>query len=559
MPDIFEPQTTWFEPIENEFELFSDPPGPFDDIASDSNIADVYEDRADGPAWRSEWNRWQRYDLGNQVARPTYTPADDLNISDLAQSVGFGALWTRIGLPGATAGDRLIRAVLTNTLKDVQYDGTLTPDETLQRALRSFALGEQLRTLDGFQDLASKGLGPVFQSLVDASMRDAMYHDTVNFYDSRPDLIDDIVDNPFIPDEDKDIIFDIGDAIDDFLNDNPVVEEPYEPPPDPTTPPDGYICPPCPSTDCYAPDNIPLLEQILDKLNGLQSDGVPVDLSEINEKIEELSNKITVLGEEVSAGFEQLNERVQEILDLLDEEFSSFRDILETIDTKLDDFISDISDKVEAVSERVKKVWDTLNEEVTITIEATECNASDDSEPEVFEVVAPRIVAIGRAFPLLGKVLQFHSQKVCEIDPTAAVPEWWATRVGADRPQAVISFRAKTSEGKWDSSTYPMSIPWAKNISGTPLIPSYWKGNHYGHLTLPDNSKLIVNCKSQSEAEKMIRQLSSLIQRDKLRGAVERYGKTKGPEIKEQLVYPRYMFYYSTGQKSMAPDWRREF
>ena len=218
-----------------------------------------------------------------------------------------------------------------------------------------------------------------------------------------------------------------------------------------------------------------------------------------------------------------------------------------------------LDEKVDEVTKTADDIWAILNDEATIRIEATACDAAQEDEPQIFEVAAPRIVAIAQAFPLLGKVLQFHSQQVCEIDPTAAVPEWWATRVGADRPQAVISFRAKTSNGKWAPSTYPVSIPWAKDIAGTPTLSPYWKGNHYGHLILSDNSKLIVNCKSQSEAERVLGQLSSLIEPGKLQGAMERYGTTKGPEIKQQQVYPRYMFYFSTGQKNTSPDWRREF
>lgn len=140
--------------------------------------------------------------------------------------------------------------------------------------------------------------------------------------------------------------------------------------------------------------------------------------------------------------------------------------------------------------------------------------------------------------------------------PIAAVPEWWQIRIGNDRPQSVILYAEKLANGKISpKSRWPLTIPHYNEAFKKPRLPSYEKGQWEGILTLKDNSKLIVNAKTQKEAERMLRQLGKFIKGDMMLGATSKVGLRKGKKLKECKVIPVSISFFSQGQENTNPDW----
>lgn len=90
----------------------------------------------------------------------------------------------------------------------------------------------------------------------------------------------------------------------------------------------------------------------------------------------------------------------------------------------------------------------------------------------------------------------------------AAVPQTWALKPGADRPQLVITYRAQTK----NHSTHSLHIP---NYDGrrSPNFPDYEAGQWMGLWVLSDGSKLQVYAASEREASIVMRALAKHVPR----------------------------------------------
>ncbi len=144
----------------------------------------------------------------------------------------------------------------------------------------------------------------------------------------------------------------------------------------------------------------------------------------------------------------------------------------------------------------------------------------------------------------------------------AAIPEWWQVRLGADRPQLIVQYAEVLNDGKFGAPKYALTIPhYSLSFEQTTkdLFPNYQKGQAMGVLTLADNSKLIVNCNTQSEAESLIEALSESISSEALEGSFLSTGNRKGQRLKTITVAPRIAKFFATGQKDIKPDWVRYF
>jgi hypothetical protein len=141
----------------------------------------------------------------------------------------------------------------------------------------------------------------------------------------------------------------------------------------------------------------------------------------------------------------------------------------------------------------------------------------------------------------------------CEIVPVAAAPDWWQVRLGANRPQIVCIFRRQNTR-----TYHSLSIPHPKITTKptTQLIPSYQKGNIQGMLILSDNSKFIVNCNSETEANRICNIAASLISDEFLSIPFKIWiSERKGEPVSEDLMTPTTIMYYPTGQKNSNPEW----
>ncbi|MCC5619249.1 hypothetical protein LC605_30095 [Nostoc sp. CHAB 5836] len=138
------------------------------------------------------------------------------------------------------------------------------------------------------------------------------------------------------------------------------------------------------------------------------------------------------------------------------------------------------------------------------------------------------------------------------INALAVVPEWWAVRKGADRPQLVILFK---SEGN-KSNYYTLHIPhYDGRKSSTCPISTYTKGNYRGCLTLRDNSKFICYASSEREAESVINDAKKHIIEKFLLGSTITIGTTQKKNFKTDKVKPVSGKFFSSGSLKSNPDW----
>ncbi|MFB2879644.1 hypothetical protein, partial [Floridanema aerugineum] len=138
--------------------------------------------------------------------------------------------------------------------------------------------------------------------------------------------------------------------------------------------------------------------------------------------------------------------------------------------------------------------------------------------------------------------------------PIAVIPEWWQVRIGSDRPQLSVVYAGKNGRGNFTNSRWNLVIP-HYNGNKNPRLPTYTKGNIEGILTLSDNSKLIINAKSAEECERVLNAFKSFIDPAFLRGAHMKIGERKGFRLRQQLVVPTIIRFFSQGQRNLSPDW----
>lgn len=138
-------------------------------------------------------------------------------------------------------------------------------------------------------------------------------------------------------------------------------------------------------------------------------------------------------------------------------------------------------------------------------------------------------------------------------DAVAGVPEAWTVRKGADVPQLVqIMRRAGTR------TYHSFSIPHPADIAPRedPLINAFTGGNFRAQIRLIDNSRFICFAVSRAEAENVVGQVLPLIDSAWLDNPPEiSYAEIQGLNVAEDVRLPVKNQYYSTGNKTLAPDW----
>jgi len=148
------------------------------------------------------------------------------------------------------------------------------------------------------------------------------------------------------------------------------------------------------------------------------------------------------------------------------------------------------------------------------------------------------------------------------VDSVAVIPDWWQVRLGANRPQLLILYARKFSDGTWDKPKYVLSVPhWNKSKDATVLadFPEYEKGDFQGTRVLPDNSKLIVNALSRDEALRVIAKLSASIPTEMIEFAQTSVADRRGAPLRQIKVFPRIARYFVSGQKDLKPTWSKDF
>jgi hypothetical protein len=160
------------------------------------------------------------------------------------------------------------------------------------------------------------------------------------------------------------------------------------------------------------------------------------------------------------------------------------------------------------------------------------------------------------AIETLNKMTYFANY--LENDVIASSPEGWLIKRGQDIPQLAIIFRDR--DKKSISGNYTLYIP-HYNGNRTPIIPTYQKGDHWARWIFKDNSQLLVNGNTESEAIRIIEKLEKFVepkyQTDKISGL--KVGKYTKGTIKNIKVMPIRADFYSKGKTSNIADWRHYF
>jgi hypothetical protein len=146
----------------------------------------------------------------------------------------------------------------------------------------------------------------------------------------------------------------------------------------------------------------------------------------------------------------------------------------------------------------------------------------------------------------------------CETECELAMPESYAIRTSVQVPQVVVVIKktGDKSSTRWNFSIPHFKFKTEKSAESTPLNNLKWvRGNTMLTVQLPDNSHIILNVKDEGEAERLWGVLQKCL--DPLIAANAYPKITKGIKrtIQEVEVTPTLLKYYSTGEKTMVPDW----
>lgn len=144
----------------------------------------------------------------------------------------------------------------------------------------------------------------------------------------------------------------------------------------------------------------------------------------------------------------------------------------------------------------------------------------------------------------------------CGKEVTAAVPEWWQVRIESARPQLVMLFGKQLPGGRIEFAKYALTIPhYSGGRTNTPPIGSYQKGQIEGILTLNDNSKVVVNAVSESEANRVLFQAKQVIDKKYLEGSFIKIGMRRGQLLAAVKIFPLYGKFFPTGLRDTKPEW----
>lgn len=207
-------------------------------------------------------------------------------------------------------------------------------------------------------------------------------------------------------------------------------------------------------------------------------------------------------------------------------------------------------DCCDEIIQRLQELKDAILGDDSITIPLTPCGGDATS----VEISGPRIEVLTKAVTELAGQNDQIGQRSCST--IASIPEYWQTRIGADRPQLIVQYGQLFSDGTIGPSKYQVSIPHYSGAAGSvPALTNYTKGQWMGIQTLSDNSKIIVNAVSISEADFVLDQMLGYVDGAFTGNTKRTHSYRKGEELSQIEVTPVWVKYHSEGQKNSQPDW----
>ena len=186
------------------------------------------------------------------------------------------------------------------------------------------------------------------------------------------------------------------------------------------------------------------------------------------------------------------------------------------------------------------------------------CNP-DTNKPEYATYVGS--VLKGTEITEQTKALQLaniEGQQCDKCDPVVTVPEWFQIRIEGKVPQLILVSQEVRPNGTLGNDYYPITIPHPKSTAKpkAKLTTEYQKGDWQGLLTLNDNSKSIVNCKSEAEAKRVIEEIKTLIDPAFLTESTIKISYYPNNKFKQIRMRNYRADYYSKGLRKLKPDWR---
>ena len=181
-----------------------------------------------------------------------------------------------------------------------------------------------------------------------------------------------------------------------------------------------------------------------------------------------------------------------------------------------------------------------------------------ESDNVTVQVIKGTANQVRRQFEELAQIQITACQKQTAV---LAYPEAWEVRPEDDRPQLVMIFREKLSNGKLSSSCWSLTIPHYRNV-GKPLqppIPSYRRGNWEMIWVLKDNSKVIMHGYDRSELERMYLIVRGIVHSDYIPTRGPKFGERVAAELPDRQVVPIIARYFPTGRQNLNPLWEAHF
>jgi hypothetical protein len=271
---------------------------------------------------------------------------------------------------------------------------------------------------------------------------------------------------------------------------------------------------------------------------------VTIDVGGININIDEIGFKF---GDDATDPGDGYPPELRDDINNLKDKSDSIKDDTNGLPPKIDDIKEEQEDKFD-------EILAILNQEYSDSLELENCdeeNISASYSGANFQVILSAIKALN---PLLDSV----QKSICEIDPISAVPDWWAMRRGADRPQLSLIFRCHSLSRSYHSINLPH--PRITEPPEQPILPSYFKGNFQYSLYLLDNSRLLINCMDAQEAMRVGGILISYIDpaflpSEPIGEVIQR--RNAPVEICEMSCSA--ILYFDQGRRDLKPVWRKKY
>lgn len=136
-------------------------------------------------------------------------------------------------------------------------------------------------------------------------------------------------------------------------------------------------------------------------------------------------------------------------------------------------------------------------------------------------------------------------------------PEDYRVKIDKTRPQLVVIFKP-TKRGKTNKQ-YPIHIPHYYK-GKKPNIKAYYKGNFWAKAVLKDNSHIIVNGRSKTEAVNVVKQFLTQTNKKYRVGLDEiKTGEYLNKPFEVLKMIPHRADFYSQGKIKGYPDWQHYF